>query len=383
MFCPKCGKTVKDGYEFCMGCGTKIELADENVTDINGSVEINNDIPKSRKKIFLFGTISIVVIALVVAGILFVPKFFSAQIPYAAMNVNNGAQLACDGNTVVYIGKFDSSDKKAVLLKSNSDGTGKNILLDDEEISSVYLYDKKVYYHKHTDDKYIIYSVGLDGKDNKELISVAYKDNTLSNLVVADGHIYYLLNKKVHQTNLDGSNDKEIISADVNDFCIDSRTMFFSSDGYIKKKKSSSDSIDELSKIEARSLCVYNGDLYFHKSSGGMYKLNLKTNSVESLGGNDVRNYIVDSDKIYYVESLSTDEISTYASLFSDSETDELWVKIALIGTGKLYSMDFDGKNRKEVDTETLLMSSIYNTPQNKFTKVSFLSDGLEILELK
>lgn len=33
MFCPKCGKAVKDGYEFCMGCGTKIDRSDFKLTE--------------------------------------------------------------------------------------------------------------------------------------------------------------------------------------------------------------------------------------------------------------------------------------------------------------------------------------------------------------
>lgn len=37
MFCGKCGSKLLDGYEFCMKCGTKIDLliSEDNENDVN------------------------------------------------------------------------------------------------------------------------------------------------------------------------------------------------------------------------------------------------------------------------------------------------------------------------------------------------------------
>lgn len=65
MFCGKCGSTVPDGYEFCMKCGTKIDL--ESLTDDSQkTMVLSNQAPSkkkklsSKKKIVIFGSIVLV-----------------------------------------------------------------------------------------------------------------------------------------------------------------------------------------------------------------------------------------------------------------------------------------------------------------------------------
>jgi len=381
MFCGKCGKQVPNGCEFCMHCGEKVNAAQESLLDIEGG----NKSKKNVKKLMFIGIISVVSLAVICCGILFAPKIFAPQIPFSAMNVNNYAQLAYDDDNVVYIGKYDSSDKKAVLVKANANGTNKKVLLDDENVSTVFLYKNTVYYKKQADSVISIHKIDIDGNSNTKIFDIPSKENTVTNLIVCNDKVYYILNKKINSIDLDGSNKKEVIAEDVTSFCIDNDTIYFTTEDYIKKQKISSDSCEEISKIAATSLCVYDGFIYFNKPSGSMYRLNLKNNSVELLGGKSVRNYIFDGDKIYFVEELTESEIETYASLVADSkkESDVLWAKIALIGTGKLFSMSLDGKEISKVETDSLLVSCLYNTPQNKYTKVSVFSSGVDELIFK
>jgi hypothetical protein len=375
MFCPNCGKEIKEGYEFCMGCGSKIERSDMEPTEplFSGAHKASR---KSKKTMIIIGTISLAIVTVATVAYFFFPNFLSPQIPYAQMNVNNGAQLAYDNNVVVYVGEFDASDKGNVLVKANTDGSDKSILLDDENVSSVYIYNNKVFYYWSKDEEYRIHVIDINGSNGKELMSL---ENSISNMVVSNDCIFYISDNKLFQANIDGTDTKEVISSDVNNFCIDGRYIYFSSSGYLKKMSIGSATIEEISKVDARSMCVYDGYIFFRQFDDGIYKLDLKTSAVESLGGTDVMNFIIDYDKIYYVESLSDSAVDTYVSLFSGDE-DENLVKFALLFSRELYSINLDGSEREKVDTETMLLATLYNTPKDKYVKVSLFSNGLEKL---
>ena len=49
MFCGKCGANIPDGYEFCMKCGTKIDMNQDN-TEIEHIIN-DNDKEIRKKKI--------------------------------------------------------------------------------------------------------------------------------------------------------------------------------------------------------------------------------------------------------------------------------------------------------------------------------------------
>ena len=49
MFCGKCGANIPDGYEFCMKCGTKIDMNQDN-TEIEHTIN-DNDKEIRKKKI--------------------------------------------------------------------------------------------------------------------------------------------------------------------------------------------------------------------------------------------------------------------------------------------------------------------------------------------
>lgn len=60
MFCGKCGAEVPAGYEFCMKCGTKIEITQGET--------VSSDIPVVKKKKALIPIISIIAVLVIAAG---------------------------------------------------------------------------------------------------------------------------------------------------------------------------------------------------------------------------------------------------------------------------------------------------------------------------
>lgn len=66
MFCGKCGCKVPDGYEYCMKCGTKIDLENSEVDtlqtpELSNQGQSNKKKLSKRNKLLFFGSISLVV----------------------------------------------------------------------------------------------------------------------------------------------------------------------------------------------------------------------------------------------------------------------------------------------------------------------------------
>ena len=68
MFCGKCGASVPDGYEFCMKCGTKLNISEEAIED---TLEVSSDeakentsvcVKSNKKKIIILASVVVVVI---------------------------------------------------------------------------------------------------------------------------------------------------------------------------------------------------------------------------------------------------------------------------------------------------------------------------------
>ena len=68
MFCGKCGANIPDGYEFCMKCGTKIDMNQDN-TEIEHTIN-DNDKEIRKKKIHKKGILLSlgILIAVLLAG---------------------------------------------------------------------------------------------------------------------------------------------------------------------------------------------------------------------------------------------------------------------------------------------------------------------------
>ncbi len=84
MFCGKCGANIPDGYEFCMKCGTKIDLNQDNMEIEDAK---NEDKEIRRKKIHKKGILLIcgimIAMLLVGAGVVYT-KIASARNGYFA-----------------------------------------------------------------------------------------------------------------------------------------------------------------------------------------------------------------------------------------------------------------------------------------------------------
>lgn len=75
MFCGKCGSNIPDGYEFCMKCGTKIDLESLEVDTIQIPV-MSNQVPSNKNRLKILIPVVVLVVIAISIGSYFV--FFTS-----------------------------------------------------------------------------------------------------------------------------------------------------------------------------------------------------------------------------------------------------------------------------------------------------------------
>ena len=166
MFCGKCGAEIPDGYEFCMKCGSKIDLTQKN----------NVEVPKKKSKKWLIPVIAVVVIIVIaIVAIYFVKDMQKKSGLYnniawgtsfenvkAIVDKENGDEKveASDDKSLVFEQvdnyKGDSGVSATVIYDCKSDDTLHSVQLfisngDDSKYTDSQLYDK---YEKEFTDLY-------------------------------------------------------------------------------------------------------------------------------------------------------------------------------------------------------------------------------------
>lgn len=89
MFCPKCGKEIKDGSKFCKHCGSEIK-SKKNVTSTPNKVNNQSSSDEKNKKII----IGVLVVAIVILAIVFVAFGTGLFNGNHNTNTNNNQQQA-------------------------------------------------------------------------------------------------------------------------------------------------------------------------------------------------------------------------------------------------------------------------------------------------
>lgn len=172
MLCPNCGKQFEENQNFCAGCGTvrpaeaPVQFQNvQNTAEQNNAADVNNayvqpetqvqpvgeavsdSVPtkkKKSKKGFVISAVALFVVAAVVAGIFFIPKFFKkepdSQFQSIAKNfakdlsVTAGevVDLTVSGDGFIMSGSAKISLGSTILGASSELGFLKNVSLDYE-----------------------------------------------------------------------------------------------------------------------------------------------------------------------------------------------------------------------------------------------------------
>lgn len=102
MFCPKCGKAIKDDAKFCKYCGTQISKN-------NQSVNVNSDASYDSKS----NNTKILVVAIVVAAIVLVALVFAALSLTSDNNGDDAKAVEANNESSVVVTSSSSSSSQS------------------------------------------------------------------------------------------------------------------------------------------------------------------------------------------------------------------------------------------------------------------------------
>lgn len=155
MFCGKCGKEVPEGYEFCMGCGAKLEPTPEQIVE-----------PVKVKKKWII-PVAIILLVVIIAGVAIyfisenkkksglynnIPWQISYEELCKLMETKKTGEVECDDKQQIVFEiiedyKEDVGIDAIVIYSCEDDGTLRSIFFmisngDDSEYTDSKLFDK-------------------------------------------------------------------------------------------------------------------------------------------------------------------------------------------------------------------------------------------------
>lgn len=117
MFCPKCGKEIKDGSKFCKHCGSKIKPKTPEATQTHVSTQTSND---DRNKKIIIGVLIAAIVILAVVFVGFGTGLFNKQSQPAAQT--NQAQQPAQTPKAVSLNSFPVSEAPALAQAVKNSG---------------------------------------------------------------------------------------------------------------------------------------------------------------------------------------------------------------------------------------------------------------------
>ena len=116
MFCPKCGKEIKDGSKFCKHCGSEIKK-NKNGTSTPDNVKTHSGDDEKTKKII----IGVLVAAIVILAIVFV-AFGTGLFNANSQNANAQPQANVSSSKAVSLNSFPVSESPALAQAVKNSG---------------------------------------------------------------------------------------------------------------------------------------------------------------------------------------------------------------------------------------------------------------------
>ena len=117
MFCPKCGKEIKDGSKFCKHCGSKIKPKTPEAAQTHVSTQTSND---DRNKKIIIGVLIAAIVILAVVFVGFGTGLFNKQSQPAAQT--NQAQQPAQTPKAVSLNSFPVSEAPALAQAVKNSG---------------------------------------------------------------------------------------------------------------------------------------------------------------------------------------------------------------------------------------------------------------------
>lgn len=330
----------------------------------------------------------ILIIAVSMTGCDHTQEAWQSAQPHLYMNANNGGLLSCDENQIVYLGGYGPYYN--AIVSSGFDMKEMRLVLPDEEnnIYTLFLDDGVVYFTRLFDDlTEAICRVDIDGSNERELLRT---EDMVSLLTVYDHTPYYLRDGNICRYS---NETEEMLTSGIwcRSYCKQGDILYYAADDIIGKLTLSTGLAEEIAEAPAAgSLTVYNDYLYFNKyTDEALYRVDLKSGIIDMLAGERVAQYIIDTNKIYFIDRLTPSYMrgvyNRYKDEYDGQAIDDPFAYFNNEGyydEGLVFQMDLDGSNLKLVETDSLFSCLLFAAPGRMYVTKNFM-DVIEPLRIK
>ncbi len=402
MFCKNCGAYLDDDAQFCEKCGTEIKriaqdtsqlsISEEN-TDIKDHTDLGasstskseQDVIQPKKKHFSKTIVVAIVaaIAIIVALLIALGNNSGSKNSnlYQEVNFNNGAKFAYDGSRLYIIGLYNEDDEDTSLYSTDYKGVNKTLISDDSDINSIRLVDGKIYYKASGDDEYTIGVINMDGSGKSVIVT---SSESLGRYDVYKETLYYIQDSTIHTCTLTGENDTALLES-VDTFTLCNGYIYYvDNDDVIRSYCIKNAETKELCKSSgANYLSVDGNTLYFACDTGlSSVMVNGESTITKIIRDDSLYSYAFYDGYIYYNHQMTSDERDSIAEYAGDTSSEVLTYKLALIGTGSLYRANLAGGDGESVDSDQIVIYSLFNYPDGLYCRVTVWDDRLKHIEL-
>ncbi len=358
MFCRTCGAKMADDAQLCEQCGTAV-TRQGTVQVPNGTTTETERVPApeaapaqggtrprktaSKKLAVLCAAGALIIIAAVVCLSLFTGGQGGSASPYQDANLNNGGFFAYDDSRLYFIADYSEDDKKKSLYSTDYSGNQKTLLASATDIIRAEKYN------------------------------------------VANGHLYYLTDSKLHVCSLSGENDR-ILAENARAFVLHGDSVYYATEDEIYSLDLKNDQKAPLCKAsKASDLVIADKDLYYMVADDGLYRVPLKGDgtSTQIIRDSSIARYTFYGNDIYYIQEIDDDTREALAAYISSSDDDTYLYEIALIGCGSIYQASNSGGRGSEVDSDQMFVFSLFTSPDGLYCKTSAFSDSIVKVQLE
>lgn len=416
MYCKNCGALLDDDAVFCEKCGTVVKRksvqTDENEssivseTTVPGDIaEINGDqesVPgafaqpspdqnnyerdgvghkKSKLKVGIIAGAAVVVIAILALLVFKGGLFGSNQGSFdarAESNYNGGGQFAYDSSKLYIVGKMNDSDEETSLYSTSYTGTNKTTISDNSDISRIRIVGGRILYNTYKDSKYSLGVMDVNGANNTVIKESL---DSLGDYDMVSDVVYYVSNKKLFSCKSNGEDNQELLNGVV-EFVLVGNTIYYCTDSSIYKYDIKKNESSEICSQTGTQLNYDSNKIYF-KNDKGIYYVETSGNATaqQIVRDSEVGKYLINGTNIYYIQTLTTDEIKAIANAID--EENALTYQLALIGAGMVKSVPKDGGAASDVETDEIVFFSLYAYPNGYYSKMTVWADTVKAVDIK
>ena len=385
MFCKNCGAKLEDDALFCEKCGTAVgETGDGSLSPYSDNLpsflkeETENRPLSPRRPLSPLGIVAAIVVVVAAAALaVFMKPAESVAYadPRAQINFNNGGKIAFDETRLYFVGDWNAGDEETCVYSTTYSGEDRKMISSDGSIASIRIADDKILYYSRDDDsKSVIGTMEKDGSNDHHIVETT---ELIWSYDLVASKLYYVTSEGLHACTADGQND-EILLTDVDEFIISGNGYYNDGDAIYSY---------DLKKGESKKLCdsgganrlVYKDNKIFYMNDKGIFSVPDDGSEPETklVNYDEVRDYLILDDTIYYVQKLSDSELDALVEYFAEGDTQysKYAYEIVLGSSGFLRSCPVSGGEVAELKTDPLIVADLYGYPEGIYGTVYGMSD--------